>query len=68
MDPSVTTDLSSPVMVARHRHLRVDDEVHAAVEAAERGHDGVDEEGHVVDDDLHDGVARRPALVLGASG
>ena len=65
MDPSVTTDLSVAGDVARHGHLRVDDEVHAPVEAAQGRDDGVDEEGHVVHDDLHDGVARRPPLVLG---
>ena len=63
--PSASTARSSPVMVRSTRHLRVHDEVHAAVEAAERRDDRVDEEGHVVDDDLHDGVGRRPALVVG---
>ena len=55
--PSASTERSSPVMVRTvDRHLRVHDEVHAAVEAAERRDDGVDEEGHVVDHDLHETV------------
>jgi hypothetical protein len=50
--------------VAADHELRVDDEVDGAAEGAERGGDRVDEERHVVGDDLDDGVSAGPPLVL----
>ena len=44
--------------------LRVHDEVDGAAERVERGGDRVDEERHVVGDDLDDGVPAGPALRL----
>jgi hypothetical protein len=57
-----------PGDVAAHDHLRVDDDVDAAVLPRELGVDRVDQERHVVGDDLDDGVARRPAVLVHRRG
>jgi len=55
--------------IAPHDELRVDDKVHGMAVSAHLGGDRVDEEGHVVDDDLNDCVTvRRPAVPLGGGG
>src|SRR5258705_366913 len=46
----------------------VDDEVEAAALADELHRQRVEEERHVVDDDLDDGVGRRPAVVVEGGG
>ena len=51
-----------PLRVARDRHDRVNDEVDDAAAAVDRQADGIDEERHVVVDDLDDRVRRRPAI------
>ena len=50
--------------VAPHQHRRVDDEVDGAAHPQQLGRDRVDQEGHVVGDDLDDGVAAGPAVLL----
>ena len=56
--------LQGPDGVAADDELRVDDEVDGTAERCERGGDRVDEERHVVGDDLDDGVPAGPALRL----
>ena len=56
LDPDVRA------VVADHPEHRVDDEVDAEPHRRHRHADGVDEEGHVVGDDLDDGVRRLPAV------
>ena len=57
-----------PVVVAGDGHDRVDHEVQAAALADEFHGDGVEEEGHVVDDDLDHRMGRRPAVVVEVGG
>ncbi len=52
------------VVVAPHAELGVDHEVHRPALEVELGGDRVDEEAHVVGDDLDDGVPGRPPLPL----
>ncbi len=54
--------------VAAHRELRVHDEVDGAVQAGQLVGDRVDQERHVVGDDLDHGVAARPAVLLDGRG
>ncbi len=54
--------------VAADDHLRVDDDVDAAALAGQLVGHRVHEEGHVVGDDLDDGVAARPAVLLDRRG
>jgi hypothetical protein len=56
LDPDVRA------VVADHPEHRVDDEVDAEPHRRHRHADGVDEEGHVVGDDLDDRVRRLPAV------
>ena len=53
-----------PVVVAPDADDRVDDQVDAAPEPVQLRAHRVDEERHVVVDDLDDGVRRRPAVLL----
>ncbi len=57
-----------PVPVPPDARHRVDDQVHAAPEPVELHAHRVDEEGHVVVDDLDDGVRRLPAVLLELRG
>ena len=50
--------------VTADQQLGVDDDVDAAVLAGQLVGDRVDEEGHVVGDDLHDRVPRGPAVLV----
>ena len=54
----------APGDVAADDHHGVDDQVDRVAALAEEGGHGVDEERHVVGDDLDDGVARRPAVLV----
>ncbi len=62
-------DLDEPAGdVAADEDLRVDHDVDAAALAGQLVGDRVDEEGHVVGDDLDDGVAAGPAVLLDRRG
>ncbi|MEY9488253.1 hypothetical protein RKD26_004047 [Streptomyces calvus] len=54
--------------VPADHELRVHDDVDAAALAGQLIGDGVDQERHVVGDDLDDGVAARPAVLLDGRG
>ncbi len=54
--------------IAADDHLRVDHDMDAATLAGELIGDGVHKERHVVGDDLDDGVAARPAVLLDRRG
>ncbi len=54
--------------IAPHHELRVDDDVDPAPLPRQLIGDGVDEEGHVVGDDLDDGVAARPPVLFHGGG
>lgn len=54
--------------VTAHHELRMDHDVDAAALAGQLVGHGVDEEGHVVGDDLHHGVAAHPAVLLDGGG
>ncbi len=59
------TDVEQPALVvAPHSHDRADDKVDRVPVARHLHRDRVDEERHVVDDRLDDGVRRVPAVVL----
>jgi hypothetical protein len=66
----VVTDLHQVAGdVAPHQQLRVDDHVDVATLGVQRHRHRVDEEGHVVGDDLHDRVpAGRPAVLVDGGG
>ena len=51
-----------PGDVAAHDDLRMHDQADRAAGPGELGGDGVDEEGHVVGDDLDDGAPRAPSV------
>ncbi len=51
-------------LVSAHPDDRVDDQVHAAPQPVQLHAHRVHQEGHVVVDDLDDGVGRRPAVLL----
>ena len=56
--------LVAPALVADHRHHRVDDEVQGETLAIQFHADRVDQEGHVLADDLDHGVGRFPAMFV----
>ena len=60
--------LQRPGGVTAYDELRVHDEVHGAFLAGELGRDGVDEERHVVGDDLDHAVPAGPAVLLHGGG
>jgi hypothetical protein len=62
---SVQHRLEAADGVAAHDELRVDDEVDVDARADEGAGDGIDQEGHVVGDDLDDGSGVGPAVDLG---
>jgi hypothetical protein len=53
-----------PGEAAADHHLRVNDEVDGAILARQLHRHGVDEEGHVVDDHLDDGVPGGPSVMV----
>lgn len=59
-------DRNQPVAVTLHGSDRVDDQIHRQFLALELGCDRVDQERHVVVDDLHHRMAAGPALGVGA--
>ena len=62
-------DLQQPAGdVAPDDDLRMDQEVDPALLPGEFGGHGVHQEGHVVGDDLDDGVATRPAVLVDGGG
>ena len=63
--PVLGADLEQPsLLVPAHAHDRPDHEVDRAPVPRHLHRDRVDEEGHVVDDRLDDGVRRLPAVLL----
>ena len=54
--------------VAANHELGMDDQMEGTLLAREVGGDRVDEEGHVVSDDLDDRLTTRPALLLAGRG
>ena len=55
-----------PLGVARHLDHGVDDEMDGEIVAAELRRHGIDEERHVVIDDLDDGMGAVPAMLVDA--
>ena len=60
--------LQRPRGVTADDELGVHDQVHRALLAGQLGGDGVDEERHVVGDDLDHAVPARPAVLLHGGG
>ena len=60
----VAQRLELAVTVALHGEHRVRDHVHAQARALDRHGQGIDQEGHVVGDDLHRGAQAAPPRVL----
>jgi hypothetical protein len=56
---------AAPGLVAAHAHDGVEQEVDGALAPVDLHADGVDQERHVIVDDLDDGVLERPAVLLG---